>query len=84
MRDSSELELMEVGIPVGSKFFASDTESVIPQAVVEIRTKPANVAGTSLDFKLLCIIRRYVRKFDPAHWGKCPLSKKCTNLSYST
>jgi hypothetical protein len=54
--DSSVLALIEVGIPLGRRFFASDAISETPQAVVDARTNEATDKVLNLEFKLGVII----------------------------
>jgi hypothetical protein len=54
--DSNVLALIEVGIPLGSRFFASDAISDTPHAVVEATTKEATVKVLNLEFRLGFII----------------------------
>ena len=54
--DSSVLALIEVGIPLGSRFCASDATSETPHAVVDARTKEATDKAFNFEFRLGFII----------------------------
>ena len=50
--DSSVLALIEVGIPLGRRFCASDATSETPHAVVDARTKEATDKVLNFESKI--------------------------------
>ena len=54
--DSNVLALIEVGIPLGRRFFASDAMSETPHADVEARTNEATVKVLNFELRLGFII----------------------------